>query len=1319
MKLKLLLLLILLSCGIVNAQNDTIKTLIFTQYAAGGDVGWHTEITNVGDEPIQMGDFKLVKLSPYVDFQIFDENTDEWGPNPAYFFFPERMLQPGESYVVTGAVDFGPAQYQKRVPGFQDTEQQKNPDWYEVADLLIHWKEYKSTPEDIDSVTTAIPGSKGWGDISGILGHWRGRDGFYLEQHLPNGDSVVVDQVNCVFDNDGKNQDAGGYDVAGVALASGHSTIVRKFVVKSGNLKFRESRGVGEDDSEWMVVPKEASQYRDLVWIHGNHGDYNLDENTLESDLIDVDFAGKVITVPWGTRRGDGIMQHMVKKPGVAWEYILNTNVEDSLAFGCRTGDQLKIYVCGNDLDVATFDIVVADPTEETNVVIPVANLDVGGWWRRAVERGAGDYGWPRVSENASGMDTISGRWQGAGTKIGIPYATRVDSLIQMLEKPANASWEFVWVDDVERPDLKEGDKLKVTAQNGNVKEYYIQVQEKQVSSNAYLSSITWPDIPDHYKGLFGWIGDTIPNFGPQVYNYKVQVPLDVDGIPALLAKTEDLNAIVEVKRATSLSGTLEDRTVRFIVTAEDDSVMQVYSIELIKEKDPRKLQPYVAEPFISESVFADQWANFFTEIVNPGNQALDLSDYMIVSGWVSDPAGAISQASGEGDWNNRYMRYVPGYKWVDQQNWEITPSMLEQDLNVNSIVYPGDVFCLGAIGNDGQTKHPNFVNDYWWVPDQLDVQFRNSGGYTNPWNESTGANTAAGSWGTSTYLFKILNDSIKQGLKPATDPADFELVDVIGMVDGSGWVVGGWSYWVMTCNIIRKPEIYKGVPELQKSFGTNDDDSEWLHYDRPYWQAQNVGYPRDILYDAADLGKHFMYTPTFYMSTVSSVVYKVSEGYSMKEFIRGPKTGTTAAEFLSNIIKADDGQKLKLKGSNGELPGDAALSLNDTLIVMSADSVNTTKYVIEVSEDGLSSNAILTSNRYKIDITASPKSSVAEAGTGTVTGFEYGTSLRTIVANINVPAGANMDIVDSEGAYVPLTKLNFDTSYVNVTVNNNTFLHVTAEDGVTAIIYQLIPDGTESDAFLTSDVYTVYQKNTLIDFVPRGTNAAVFLSNLVPSSGASITLVNKMGQERMDGNIVQDDKVVVTSANGMNSRVYYISMLPTEYIKETSYLAYILSNVYMVDQVSLMVNGVSGTELVADFLTKIDAVEGATAMVVDADGNPKTSGDIDRDDMVKVTSLDGKAVVYYSFGTLTSSNMFDTNNIELYPNPTNNHINISGVKDGYQIQIYNSVGAIIREVNVQNSIETITLSDQPAGMYMVVVKGEGKIVGRYKALKN
>jgi hypothetical protein len=79
---------------------------------------------------------------------------------------------------------------------------------------------------------------------------------------------------------------------------------------------------------------------------------------------------------------------------------------------------------------------------------------------------------------------------------------------------------------------------------------------------------------------------------------------------------------------------------------------------------------------------------------------------------------------------------------------------------------------------------------------------------------------------------------------------------------------------------------------------------------------------------------------------------------------------------------------------------------------------------------------------------------------------------------------------------------------------------------------------------------------------------------------------------------------------------------------------------------------------------------------------------------------------------------VLETNNIELYPNPTSSEINVSGVKAGQRIQVYNSVGAAIRSINVQESIERISLSNQPAGMYLIVVSDKNKSVRKFKALK-
>jgi hypothetical protein len=1314
MKLKLLLSLMLISGGVLFSQTP-YRSLIITEARMDNEPDAYVEITNMGSETIQLSEFKFGKIAPW-SAAILDVHTDPWNPGNDFFFLPERELGPGESFVITSAYDFGPRMYRKRVDGFEGSERPKQIDIYDVADFLIHRAEPKG--DATDSVTT-------W--ATAAFGTWHGRDAWYLEHHLSNGDSIVIDQVNGVFDRNGTNQPWGdapgaGYDVAGVAMGGRVANLIRKYSVKTGNIDFANARGVGSQDSEWMPIvrPSGYNSWRKIWWTVGNHGPYVLDANTLESDVIDVDFAGKKLTVPWGIGRLDDIMNYFEKKPGVAWHYHLNSVRADSVYRSVRTGDRLTIFVAGNELQSATFDITVSEPTADANTVVPIAHVDIA-----AVHRGgpivgnsqSGILGWPRVTKHEQGTDTITGTW------FGLPHATRTDTLVKYLEKPANATWEFVWVDGVARPDLKNGDILKVTAQSGAVKEYFIQVQNYSPSHNANLASITWPDIPDFYRGIFGWIGDTIPNFNPTTYSYRVQVPVDVDGIPALIAKPQNLNASVEVNRANSLSGTTEDRTVSFIVTAEDDSVTNTYQVEFIKEKNPDDIQPYHAEPFLSEFVFWDQWDNSFAEIVNPGNQPLDLSDYMIAMHWTSDPATVVTWSSGENDWADRYSKYIPGYKWVSQAQWAVTPGIAEQDLNVNPIVQPGDVFVIGDVRTDVHSK-PGWLPDFrWTVPDQVDVHFNNfNDRWKNPWGEPVGSDRSpVRKWRNANwYLFKILNDSIKLGLKPANDPNDFELIEAFGMADGSEWRVGGWLF-DMTANVMRKPEIYQGNNVMQASFGTTPENAEWTWTNRAYWQARNVGWPMEILNVGNDIGQHFMFEPTHYKSTVTSMVYKVSDGYSMEEEIRGVTTGTTVGTFLANINKANEGQVLTLKTGETELGAEEILTHNDVLVVLSADSVNTTQYILEVTEEGLSSNAVLTSTVYDIDIVSEPRSATQDenAGSGIITGFEYGTQLRTVLNNINVPEGASLTVIDKDGAYVALRRLNYDTTYVDVTVNSDTYFDVVAENGVTRIIYQLQPNSTDNDAFIMSDVYSVVQAENLVEYVPRGTNVNTFLSNITPSFGATVKLVDKMGHERTEGVIYQDDKVVVTSPNEMFTRVYHLSMLRTQFIQGTTYLAYVLSNVYAVDQVGYSISGPYENTSVGDFYANITPSMGATAVVVDADGNEKASGNISNTDMLKVTSADGHIEVMYNLVVVpVSANLHTANQIEIYPNPTTGRLNVRGVEAGNRIQVYNSSGSIVRDLKVRSNLEVLSIDDQPAGLYLIVISNNNSLLGRYKAIK-
>ncbi|MEE4285735.1 MAG: cadherin-like beta sandwich domain-containing protein, partial [Mariniphaga sp.] len=1077
MRLKLLLLSVLLT-GMLNAQ-DTIRTLIISEVRMDRADHNYVELTNVGSESIQMDQFEFGRIDPWT--------TPYDAPIGSFMRLPSKSLEPGETFVIAVVRDFTEKMY-PLYPDFFDERQTKK-EWWELADIQIHVAEAKAHlyPQYKDSVSS----------IPNILEAWGGRDCFYIEQHFLSTDSVIVDQVGGVFDEeDGTNYDK-SYDVAGFTGATGNSILVRKASVNQGTEDFNSTRGSDISESQWIPIPVFSNNgdtyapWRAVFWTVGFHGDVTLDENTLQSDVLEVDWANKTITAPWGVRNNDDFMMQFEKVPGLAWKYDLSPTREDSAYNSARTGDKLTVYACGNTLQTEVFNIIVQGPNSDANIVIPKYELDYdpkGSFYSAGINSGTDEYF--DVTFDAPEMDTIT------NSLFGIGFATRKDTLLTYLEKAPNAQWEIIWVDGVERPDVKNGDILKVTAESGAIKEYFIKVDQLRPSHTAELTAITWPDIPQWMRGLFNWKGDTIPNFNSTTRNYKVTVPSEVNGIPALIPLTDATeNSEVEVKRATSLSGSDEQRTIKFTVTAEDDTTQSEYNVLFEKEKAFDDIQPFSTEPFISEYVWQDQWNNGFVEICNPGNQPLDLSDYMITTAWTADPSEAITWNSGVDEWNLRYYKYIPGYKWVEENTWSVSPGTLIEDLNVPRYVQPGDVFVIGHINSLGTLNavQPSMELEDWWAYQESDVILNSP---YNPWNEPfSDWGSAVHQWtGANTYLYKIVGpakDSIKNGLKPANDPNDFELIDSWGMADGSGWVIGGISADQRT-TWIRKPEVWQGNPVVEESFGTDEETSEWIMKAQTEWQNLDVHWALKELYDTKDLGQHHFYEVTDYMSTISSIVYKVSDGYKT-ESLRGVVTGTTVAEFLSNIIKKNEEQTLSVKAMDGgsELADADLLSLNDTLVVVSADGERITKYVLNVSEEGLSSDAVLTSTLYNVVVENEPKSAsqTAEDGTGYIEGFEYGTQLSTILNNVDVPMGAVMNMIDGEGAYVSLKRLNFDTTYVDVTVNANTYFDVLAENGITRIIYQLRPSASENDAFILSDIYMVSQAENLVHYVPRGTN--------------------------------------------------------------------------------------------------------------------------------------------------------------------------------------------------------------------------------------
>lgn len=1329
MKLKLLLLfLCVVSFGVVlHAQTQKpYNKLLITEARINGLAHNYVEVTNVGNETIDLADFEIMKIVPWPPFvdgvaQNFTPGaTDHFRlhqpnmyPNNAKML-AKRYLAPGKSFLIHGAADFGEKMWLKD-PLHYPQRSTKIQVWT-VADLILHAKEPNGFAP-LDSVTP------NWQFIE----MWHGYCAVALRHHFINTagdqDSMIIDQFNGNFDSpDGTNvsTDDRGYDVAGVTRATNNSILVRKFSVKQGitdfssheanlaaaTVQFTNAKGIDVTDSEWFPIPFPGGEesWKSLYWTAGNHADILLDANLLKpkNSKVTVDIAARKITVPWGVRDNDSLMFQFEKRPALAWKYKLSTRSQaDSATISATPGDTLILYLAGANPQIVKFGIEVTPPTADDNIVIPKNGFDYTRMrydpnWMQAYNAGWGRQGL-EATDKVPGMDTIR----------GLNYGTRIDTLYKYLEKAPKATWKVIPKSGVERPDLQTGDILRVTSESGKAKDYFIKLFPFRASSDAYISAITWPDMPSWFRGdiakSYGWKGDTIPGFNPSNLNYVVRIPAEISGIPALIYHKQQLDSKVTVKRATSFTGTTEAKTATFTCVAEDDSTKRVYTVRLEKEKDSEFVQPWKGEPFISQWTYKDDWANDFLEIVNPGTEPIDLSNYMFVFAWGPED-GSWSWNNAPTEFGNAYLKYVPGKKWVDEATWQVTPRLLVTDLATNAIVYPGDVFVMGNMASFRNTANGH-MDKYL---NEVDIEFR-----ANPWGVNVGGNNILnqwqGSWGGNIFMYKITNDSVVNGLKAATDRNDFELLEMLGNNnDGSAFTIAGRTHDAIT-GYYRKPGIYQPAGHeralAKATYGTNNDDSEWSYTDWAYFQKLNYGWPAQITAISDGLGSHVMDEVTIYKSTVSSTVYKVSPGYSMNETIKGLTTGTTVSVFYNNILKANELQILKVESNGVELAETAAIKNGDVLTVVSADTKNTSKYVLEVTTAGLSANAVLTSPTYTVSVTGT---------TGTVGGFKYGTLLSKIVEGVVVPPGATMTMVDQNDAYMSLWKLRYDTISHQTIATDKVYFEVIAENGTTKILYQLQPNSNPGDAYVTSDVYSVDQFASLIQFVPVGTAVSSLLMNVTPAPGASVVIYDKAGFVRTLGDIYKDDKLIVTSADGNTTKAYYFSML--NYF-ENKYLAYVISEDYLVNQVSFEITG-PVTLSVNEFFNKLYPSFGANLSVIDKDGNANTTGTFKKGDKLLVTAADGVTTATYNISMITKAIDVTAETIKMYPNPTDGRVIVQGLAKGNRVRVFNATGVALRDVIVDNSTEYVSLAAQPAGIYIFVVSSGDQFINIQKIVK-
>ena len=543
-------------------------------------------------------------------------------------------------------------------------------------------------------------------------------------------------------------------------------------------------------------------------------------------------------------------------------------------------------------------------------------------------------------------------------------------------------------------------------------------------------------------------------------------------------------------------------------------------------------------------------------------------------------------------------------------------------------------------------------------------------------------------------YIFKIHPDSaaaIYNGSKGITDPGDFILIDRLGGQSGVKWVVAGTEVNNNEA-LRRKPSAYLPNPNPFGGFGTNAEDSDWI-FDKWSLNPAPIGNMEKIKAMMYDIDNYTHDPITHYMSYVSSLAYLVDPGYKGNLEIEGVLANTSLITFESNIIKMNDDQVLKVLSKNtagDTLQANDIIAQGDTLLVISADGMNMTKYILNVG--ALDDNAVLVAKEgsgYVVDITGE---------TATIAGIVFESTLNEILANLEKPALALLNVLDADNNLIPLKVLNLsDSTYKETIFTGGVFFEVVAQDK-SKITYELTETVASSDAWLSSNSYTVNQLNKVIYDVPLGTSAEIFMSMLYTAGGATMELFDKAGFSRDIGYISLDDIVRVTSEDGSTVVDYALRFIGFILSGE----AFVTSDVYDVNTDEASIGSVPANTDVSVFLANVTPASGAIMVLKDEAGAEKESGEMLTGDVLTVTSEDGLNTVSYIVNVLVSTELSVLESVKVYPNPVNNILNITGLKKQTRVELISITGQVLRSELTSDQSYVMDMSSQKSGYYIL-----------------
>ena len=936
-------------------------------------------------------------------------------------------------------------------------------------------------------------------------------------------DSVLVDLVN-EDDTKVNEPDTNEKPIGGVINAIETNVLVRKSSVKTGNDDWDISRGNDIIDSEWILIPKEQliDEFAVGFTTIGIHGDFDY---SLTSSELSINENNKTISLPYGIRR-DSLIRYLELGPNLG--YFLKWG-EDTSNVYCQNGDTLNIYQAGETAVVHAYALKVEAKTTEFNQIAPLRyKTESGNWNERYL-----------ITQYSGTMDTI----------YNIPFNTRIDTFEKYVVTPDNCDISYTFVDGVERPDFKLGDIVTLKA-GDKTRSYYLKVQPYFNNHEAQLKYIVLPGLelwenPETFNYT-----DTLLNFSPTSYNYYISLPKEITTPPFVLPTPMDSRSNIHIKKPKNLFGSEADRTCSIEVTAEDDTSILVYNIIFNVEREEPQLS---SEPFFCDVAHGVAYVSAMNlQIFNPNTDELFLGDYvMFVSPWqksVNDILKTVNRWS-PGNPNkdfkerNEFM-FRPGHIFVPMGADSSRSISTIDPMQKTPIMEPHEVYSMADLTaypfKEAGENSANLIKkvDMICAPSWRasiknithdDYIYNVYGTGFTPFNRFDNWCTTVKR--STIALLKIVNDSVKEGTKVFNDPNDFEMTDIINGFDYQGdWILNDTLKVMIQDNydkLYRKPWVNSGNPIPAASFGTATIPSEWVPYNE-----------KEIFRGRFE---NHTFNSTFHISYLLSNNYIVSRGLSSEETIVGIIENTSVDDFFKKIIIPDTGMTVTIESAEGiAKSGDDKVISGDKVTTLSTDGNNSVTYTLEVGS-GLSNDVTLTSTVYAVDLDAR-----------SVSGISMGTSIEDLIGNVSAPSTAQLMIVHPLYGIMGTSKYNNDTilyqnkEKIAIMANDNTLIEVVAQDGETKAQYQLVFDVKSNEAYVLSNSYVVKEDKKVIDFIDDIT-VGFFLDQLIPAPGATIKIVNKMGQEKSVGWLAYDDKLIVTSEDGSNIVSYYLKFMNEE----------------------------------------------------------------------------------------------------------------------------------------------------------------------------